>query len=672
MSVDGPRTSVFTFQSAVHSHHVLRSLEELRQKELLCDVTVEVECRSFRAHSSVLASCSHYFYTRLTNHSRPNLTVSLPDEVTVEGFEPLLQFAYTAKLHFTKENILEIHRCAEFLGFQNLDKACFEFLIPKFSDGGGTSKKVKGKNKNQESSKKSQAICSPSDQNPKTAGDLEPQDAGTVMQAASATSSAESPKDCPPISNGKEMQLDLSPLYARSSSYHMGDGQDQFCLQNCGPQLPSSSVVAGEVCPFLSSSSTSDEKLHSAVAGCGGDILAMEEQFQKELAMEVRCERPTDKDLNIASITDGHFDQLEGSLMPPTNCSQLCPLNSVESSGVLDGISSAPDISSIGTDDNQVFDSNKQTFSELSPKDGFTERSRVEREVAEHLAKGFWPDLSSTLNEPLPLDSIDQSSAGNGSDFHWLKHLDLGAAPDDCPFLRDLSSTDRQTSGGHTLSNEDTGDSSCMSPINSRENSECESDGDCAQCGSSEPVQEVDLPFPVEQISSMTRRAFLQMLKREKLTPEQLEFVQDVRRRSKNRVAAQRCRKRKLDCIYWLEGDIKKLRSEKEKLLQDRKQLKLSLEDVRQNLSGLCQNLCTDPSPQSEQLQALARYVSSDCPTSILLTPMASPSLAGPDRDVPASTFLPDTSPEGDTVALRSPAAFLQDTVQSTVTDPAP
>ncbi|KTG41228.1 hypothetical protein cypCar_00001684 [Cyprinus carpio] len=668
MSVDGPRTSVFTFQSAVHSHHVLRSLEELRQKELLCDVTVEVEHRSFRAHSSVLASCSDYFYTRLTNHSRANPTVRLPDEVTVEGFEPLLQFAYTAKLHFTKENILEIHRCAEFLGFQNLDKACFEFLVPKFSDGGGTSKKVKGKSKSHE---KSQSICSPSDQNPKNGEDRVPQDASTVMQAASATSSEETPKDCPPITNDKEMQLDLSTLYARSTEYHMGDGQDQFCLQSCGPQLPSSSMAAAEACPFLSISSTGDnEKLHSSAAG---DILAMDDDFQKELAMDVHCEPPADKDLDIASITEGHFDQREGPLMSPTDGSQLCPLNSAQSSGDLDSISGAPDLSNIGTDNNEVFDSNEQTYSELTPKDCAAERSTVEREVAEHLAKGFWPDLSSTLNEPLPLDSIDQSSAGNGSDFHWLKHLDLGAAPDDCPFLRDLSSNDRQTSGGDSLSKEDTEDSPCMSPINSMENSECESDGDCAQC--SEQVQEVDLPFPVEQISSMTRRAFLQMLKREQLTTEQLEFVQDVRRRSKNRMAAQRCRKRKLDCIYRLEGEIKKLRSEKEKLLQDHNQLKLSIEDVRQNLSGLCQSLSIDAVPQSEQLQALARYFSSDCPTSVLLTPMASPSLAGPDQDTHANssldTFLAGTCPEGDTVALRSPTAFLQDNVQSTDTDPA-
>uniref|UniRef100_A0AAR2J0U3 BTB domain-containing protein n=1 Tax=Pygocentrus nattereri TaxID=42514 RepID=A0AAR2J0U3_PYGNA len=153
MSVDGPRTSVFTFQSAVHTVHVLRSLDEQRQKDVLCDVTVEVGCRSFRAHCSVLACCSDYFYTRLLNHTGWNFVITLPDEVTVEGFVPLLQFAYTAKLHFTKENILEIHRCAELLGFHNLDKACFEFLIPRFTDGSRTTQEAKKKSKNSNKSK---------------------------------------------------------------------------------------------------------------------------------------------------------------------------------------------------------------------------------------------------------------------------------------------------------------------------------------------------------------------------------------------------------------------------------------------------------------------------------------------------------------------------------------
>lgn len=54
-------------------------------------------------------------------------------QVTVAGFEPLLRFAYTSKLLFRKDNVIDIRNSASILGFRDLDMACFDFLIPKFS-----------------------------------------------------------------------------------------------------------------------------------------------------------------------------------------------------------------------------------------------------------------------------------------------------------------------------------------------------------------------------------------------------------------------------------------------------------------------------------------------------------------------------------------------------------
>lgn len=49
-------------------------------------------------------------------------------QVSARGFAPLLQFAYTAKLLLSRENIQEVIRCAEFLRMHNLEDSCFRFL----------------------------------------------------------------------------------------------------------------------------------------------------------------------------------------------------------------------------------------------------------------------------------------------------------------------------------------------------------------------------------------------------------------------------------------------------------------------------------------------------------------------------------------------------------------
>ncbi|KAJ4936039.1 hypothetical protein JOQ06_017563 [Pogonophryne albipinna] len=502
MSLQASRMSVFTFHSAVHSANVLQSLDEQRRRDVLCDVTVLVESRSFRAHCSVLASCSEYFQSRVTNVTRQNTIICLPDEVTVEGFEPLLQFAYTSKLPFTKENIHAIHRSAEILGFNDLESSCFDFLIPKFT-------------------------------------------------AANAV--------CPMLS---------LPCPAADKADH----PTQFCERDI--------LGMGDVC----------NQSELSLADCG-----------------LPCELSAPGDVSPPELIEpaGDVKQSVETLVAETDCNpSSCPLNTsgAEDCSELIGQSQAGFVQKIEGDlsDPAVTDS--------SHEEGIGERSSVEREVAEHLAKGFWSDICPSQAQPLPLEAIDQNNLSKASDFHWLKQLDLSSSVGDCPFLRDFETGDDPAPP--TDSPPQSEKSPYMSSLNSGDDSDLDTDGDTE--ANNKRAAEIQLPFPVEQISALSRSAFQQLLRQHQLTQDQMEFVHDVRRRSKNRVAAQRCRKRKLDGIHHLEID----KSQRERLLQERTELQQNLDETRQSLCGLFKIVSLESGSDQDHLQLLTKVSSPDAPVS--------------------------------------------------------
>ncbi|XP_035478578.1 transcription regulator protein BACH1 [Scophthalmus maximus] len=590
MTLHAPRLSAFTFQSAVHSAHVLQCLNDQRQQDVLCDVTLVVENKSFRAHCSVLASCSEYFHSRVASVTRHNPIITLPEEVTVEGFEPLLQFAYTSKLLFTKENIHAIHSSAEFLGFQDLESACFDFLIPKFSGGRRTSKEVRRR-----------ACCQSGDPSP---------DFGSSVED-SQPKSFESHSSVP---SAGDVQTDF-PL--QSGHGQANSEAENFCLENCGPQMAplSLELTANGVCPMLPLPCPDSDKAEHPSQFCERDILEIGNVCnQTEFSLAdcgLPCELSTPGDVNPPDLIEPagrDVKQTVETLGAETNSKPgSCPINT---SGT-ENCSELLEQSGAGLEQRIEGDLSDPTLTALSHEEGFGERSSVEREVAEHLAKGFWSDLCPSQDQPLPLDPVDQNNLAKASDFHWLKQLDLSSSVGDCPFFRDLGTGDDLAARTDSLSQTE------KSPyLSSSVNSGDDSDLDTDTEANNIRAAEIQLPFPVEQISALSRSAFQQLLRNHQLTQDQLEFVHDVRRRSKNRVAAQRCRKRKLDSIHHLEREIKTLKSEKVRLQQEQSELELNLEEMRQSLCGLYKSVSIESGSDQDHLQLLAKFSSTDFPVS--------------------------------------------------------
>ncbi|TDH09004.1 hypothetical protein EPR50_G00103870 [Perca flavescens] len=108
------------------SNSVLSHLNQLRVQGRLCDIVVNVQGHSFRAHKVVLAASSPYFrdHMSLGQMSTVSLTVIRSPPV----FEQLLAFCYTGRLCLQLADIISYLTAASFLQMQHIIDRCTQIL----------------------------------------------------------------------------------------------------------------------------------------------------------------------------------------------------------------------------------------------------------------------------------------------------------------------------------------------------------------------------------------------------------------------------------------------------------------------------------------------------------------------------------------------------------------
>ncbi|XP_007568764.1 BCL6A transcription repressor b [Poecilia formosa] len=112
-----------------HAGDVLLNFNRLRSRNLLTDVTVQVDGQIFHAHKTILVACSGFFYSVFMKPENASLhAISLDPKVDPKGFSLLLDFMYTSFLNLNDSVALTTLNTAIYLQMEHVADTCHRFI----------------------------------------------------------------------------------------------------------------------------------------------------------------------------------------------------------------------------------------------------------------------------------------------------------------------------------------------------------------------------------------------------------------------------------------------------------------------------------------------------------------------------------------------------------------